>query len=63
MTERITVDRHLYLTEDRCRLVEENDPAARWLYWAPGMEVPRELFERLLNPPVKRKRRRPAENK
>jgi hypothetical protein len=25
----IVIDRHLYLTEDRTRVVEENDPASR----------------------------------
>lgn len=33
------VDRHLYLTEDRGRVVEENDPAGRWLWASPGSEV------------------------
>jgi hypothetical protein len=37
----IVVDRHLYLTEDRDRVVEENDPASRFLWAAPGDEVSR----------------------
>lgn len=35
-----TVDRHLYLTEDKQRVVEEDDPEARWLWAAPGRQVP-----------------------
>lgn len=37
----VTVDRHWYLTEDGTRVVEENDPACRWLWASPGTEVPR----------------------
>lgn len=37
----IVIDRHLYLTEDRDRVVEENDPASRFLWAAPGDEVSR----------------------
>jgi hypothetical protein len=37
----VTVDRHWYLTEDGSRVVEENDPACRWLWASPGTEVPR----------------------
>lgn len=43
----VTVDRHLYLTEDQSRVVEENDPAGRWLWAGPGAEVSRAEAERL----------------
>lgn len=43
----IVIDRHLYLTEDRDRVVEENDPASRFLWAAPGDEVSRAEAERL----------------
>lgn len=43
----IVIDRHLYLTEDRSRVVEENDPASRFLWAAPGDEVSRAEAERL----------------
>jgi hypothetical protein len=45
--ERWTVDRHLYLTEDKTRVVEEGDPAGRWLWAAPGRVVPLEQAKRL----------------
>lgn len=38
--ERWTVDRHLYITEDGSHVVEEGDPAGRWLWAGPGKEVP-----------------------
>lgn len=38
--EQWTVDRHLYLTEDKSRVVEEGDPEGRWLWAAPGRQVP-----------------------
>lgn len=38
--EQWTVDRHLYLTEDKSRVVEEGDPDGRWLWAAPGRQVP-----------------------
>jgi hypothetical protein len=31
----ITTDRRLWLTEDKSKVVEDGDPAARWL-WSPG---------------------------
>lgn len=43
----VTVDRHLYLTGDKTRVVEENDPAGRTLWATPGMEVDRAEAERL----------------
>ena len=43
----VTVDRHWYLTEDKDRVVPENDPAARWLWATPGMDVPRADAEKL----------------
>lgn len=45
--EKVTVDRRLYLTADRERVVEEGDPDAAFLYAAAGRRVPREEFERL----------------
>lgn len=75
----VTIDRHLYLTEDKGRVVEEGDPAGRSLWAAPGQQVPRREAERLgaiqpeplLAPPAEEKqevpqankRRRPAANK
>ncbi len=67
-----TADRHLYLTEDRDRVVEESDPAMRWLWATPGMQVPLAEAERLgaVRPdskaePVEEpaKQRTPAQNK
>lgn len=43
----VIIDRHLYLTEDRKRVVEENDPASRFLWAAPGDEVSRAEAARL----------------
>ncbi|MDI9885907.1 hypothetical protein QMZ92_16355 [Streptomyces sp. HNM0645] len=43
----IVIDRHLYLTEDRTRVVEEGDPASRFLWAAPGDEVSRAEAVRL----------------
>lgn len=40
-------DRHLYLTEDRSRVVEEGDPDGRWLWASPGQEVKRRDAEQL----------------
>lgn len=71
----VTIDRHLYLTEDRTRVVEEGDPAGRWLWASPGQQVSRREAERLgaivteSGPDVKQaeapanKQRRPAVNK
>lgn len=72
--EMVTVDRHLYLTEDRSRVVEEGDPAGRWLWAAPAQRKPRQEAVRLggLNPepaavkmadPPANKQRRPSANK
>lgn len=47
MSDKVTIDRHLYLTEDGSRVVEEGDPAGRWLWAAPGTEVSRVEAERL----------------
>lgn len=72
-----TVDRHLYLTEDKSRVVEESDPAMRWLWATPGMQVPLAEAERLgavkadsapepvekQRTPAQNKQRRPRENK
>lgn len=35
----IKVTQHLYLTEDKKRVVPEGDPDARWLWATPGMAV------------------------
>lgn len=43
----VTIDRHLYLTEDRSRVVEEGNPAGRWLWASPGQQVARREAERL----------------
>jgi len=45
--ETVAIDRHLYLTEDGERVVEEGDPAGRWLWAAPGNKRPRADAERL----------------
>lgn len=37
----LVIDRYLYLTEDRSRVVEEGDTAGRWLWASPGTEVSR----------------------
>jgi hypothetical protein len=66
-----TVDRHLYLTEDKSRVVEESDPASRWLWATPGMQVPLAEAERLgavkanseAEPAEAPKQRTPAQNK
>lgn len=39
--EMVTMDRHLYLSEDKTRLVSEGDPAAGWLWCSPGQRVSR----------------------
>lgn len=41
------VDRHWYLTEDRSQVVPEGHADARWLWAAPGDEVPRAEAVRL----------------
>lgn len=38
--ELVSVDCHWYLTEDRSRVVPEGHADARWLWAAPGDEVP-----------------------
>jgi outer membrane biosynthesis protein TonB len=43
----VKVDQHWYLTEDKDRVVPEGNPAARWLWATPGMDVPRAEAERL----------------
>jgi hypothetical protein len=45
--ETVIIDRHLYLTEDESRVVEEGDPAGRWLWAAPGAQVKRRDAEQL----------------
>lgn len=45
--ELVTIDRHLYLTDDGRRLVPEGHPDARWLWASPGDERPRDEAERL----------------
>lgn len=43
----ITVDRRLYLTADRSRLVEADDPEARFLFCSEGKRVSREQLLQL----------------
>lgn len=45
--ELVTIDRHLYLTADRSRVVEEGDPAGKSLWATPGLMVSRREAERL----------------
>ncbi len=45
--ETVTIDRHLYLTEDGSKVVEEADPEGRFLWAAPGDERPLDEAERL----------------
>lgn len=45
--DNVTIDRHLYLTEAQDRVVEEGDPAGRWLWAAPGQLRPRADAARL----------------
>lgn len=67
----VVMDRHLYLTEDKDRVVEENDPASRFLWCTPGMSVPLAEAERLgavkanseADPVEASKQRAPAQNK
>lgn len=60
MSDTVEIDRRLCLTEDRSRVVPENDPAARWLWAAPGQLVDRAEAERLgALEPEKRKPGRP----
>lgn len=47
MSEVVQVDRHLYLTADGSRVVEENDPAGASLWATPGHAVSRKDAERL----------------
>lgn len=53
MSGNVRIDRRLYLVEDGSRVVEDGDPAARWLFCVAGGEVPRADAERygLLDPP------------
>lgn len=39
MDGNVIIREHLYLTEERDRVVKEGDPAGRWLWAAPGTEV------------------------
>jgi hypothetical protein len=43
----VKIDQHWYLTEDKDRVVPEGNPAARWLWATPGMDMPRGEAERL----------------
>lgn len=58
-----TADRHLYLTEDGSRVVEEGDPAGRWLWAGPGTEVPKSDAEKLGAIPAETKQRAQPEDK
>jgi hypothetical protein len=46
-SEWVEIDRPLYLTEDGGRVVEEGDPAQRWLHWPKGARVRRAEYDRL----------------
>lgn len=52
MRDRVTVDRKLWLTAGRDRLVEDGDPDAAFLFAAPGDEVDAEDLQRLQPAPV-----------
>lgn len=58
----VSLDRRLYLTEDRSRLVEDGDPAARWLYGVKDQRVNAVEAERLGYKPlsVQREEEAPA---
>lgn len=43
---KIVVDRRLWLTADRERLVEDGDPEAAFLFATPGKRIPRDQAER-----------------
>ena len=43
----IVADRRLWLTADRARVVEDGDPAAAFLFAAPGTEILPQEAERL----------------
>lgn len=47
MDDIVIVTEHLYLTEDKTRVVKEGDPASRWLWASPGQEVTRADAQRL----------------
>src|SRR5690606_40983801 len=47
MADKVIIDRRLCLTEDKSHVVDETDPAARWLWAIPGQIVDRALAERL----------------
>lgn len=47
MSQRVVIERRLYLTKDRKRVVEEGDPEGYWLWAAPGQAVERSEAERL----------------
>lgn len=50
----VRVDRRLWLTADRTRLVEDGDPEAAFLWAAPGDEVDQRELERLTAAPAER---------
>lgn len=60
----VEVHERLCLTEDG-RLVDESDPAARWLYCLPGHKVPLSEAQRygLVTPEPEPKQSRPPANK
>jgi hypothetical protein len=47
LSDPVLVDRHLYYTEDKSRVVVEGDPAGHTLWAAPGQVVSRGDAERL----------------
>lgn len=62
-TDKVEVDRKLWLTKDRDRVVEDGDPEAAFLYATPGKRVPREEAERLGVVKPQRKQAAKAEDK
>lgn len=47
MTNMVTAEKRLFLTEDGSRLVPDGDPKAAFLYCAPGQQVNKEQTEKL----------------
>lgn len=61
--DKVTIDRRLWLTKDRDRVVEDGDPEAASLYSTPGKRVPREEAEALGVVKPQRKQAAKAEDK
>ncbi len=63
--DKITIDRTLWLTAERDRVVEDGDPAAAFLYATAGKRVSAEEAERFGAMPAKSERKKadPSEDK